>query len=630
MPDIIETKVIQVSNVAPSVTKEQLQTLFDYVGKVTDIHLYPDNDFVQVTCKVCYIKFEDAESVGVALHLTSTVFLDRALIVLPVLDGIIPDETTAMRIAVPGNMGAGQLPLNHTWSNLVYNQVVGHVVNTIDPRLIQLSLPQYPPLPASTEPVKLDEIRRTILVSNLDLSVTPEQVMDLFKDAGEVKYLRQLGDDTIPFKTMLVEFTYQASIAPALQLNGTSYMDRPLVVQHSTTAIIKQQQPQSLFPLNMNKSDFDEVLKKVKDTQSLISAAADLDSDKKHRSRSRSGSVRRRSRSRSRSRHSRSRRSRSRRRSGSRTKSRRSRSRSRERSRRVSPPRRRSRSPRRRRSASRSPSRDRKKSRKSRSPSPRREKRKSRSPSRQKKRDRSPSPSKSKRSKEDSRSSRDEKDRRKDRDSESSRKRDKDKEESRRDRRDEKSDRKEDGKDRKKERDRSERDRERSDKDRDRSDKDRERSEKDRDRSEKDRDRSEKDRDRSEKDRDRSDSKRSSDKASKSSKRSPSPRHSRKRSRSRSPKSKSKKDKGKDQEPSKDLRSGEKESNRVARNYDEEEKGFGPSDEDNGQQRRVAEGNESDAGSKHSSPVYREIESISRQSSPEAEKDDDVDMDTDD
>ena len=53
-------------------------------------------------------------------------------------------------------------------------QVVGtpgnQVIVTIDPELQALGLPQYPSLPASTEPTKLEEIRRTLLVSNLDPS----------------------------------------------------------------------------------------------------------------------------------------------------------------------------------------------------------------------------------------------------------------------------------------------------------------------------------------------------------------------------------------------------------------------------------------------------------------------------
>ncbi len=57
----------------------------------------------------------------------------------------------------------------------MHMQVVGtpgnQVIVTIDPELNSLGLPQYPSLPACTEPVKLEEIRRTLLISNLDGSV---------------------------------------------------------------------------------------------------------------------------------------------------------------------------------------------------------------------------------------------------------------------------------------------------------------------------------------------------------------------------------------------------------------------------------------------------------------------------
>ena len=37
-----ETRVIQITNVAPVVTKEQMRTLFSFVGKIDDIKLYPE------------------------------------------------------------------------------------------------------------------------------------------------------------------------------------------------------------------------------------------------------------------------------------------------------------------------------------------------------------------------------------------------------------------------------------------------------------------------------------------------------------------------------------------------------------------------------------------------------------
>ena len=47
------------------------------------ILIFSDNSVVS---KVCFVKFESSSSVGVALHLTNTVFIDRALIVVASTD----------------------------------------------------------------------------------------------------------------------------------------------------------------------------------------------------------------------------------------------------------------------------------------------------------------------------------------------------------------------------------------------------------------------------------------------------------------------------------------------------------------------------------------------------------------
>lgn len=41
-----------------------------------------------VTSRVCFVKFQEPESVGVSQHLTNTVFVDRALIVVPFAEGL--------------------------------------------------------------------------------------------------------------------------------------------------------------------------------------------------------------------------------------------------------------------------------------------------------------------------------------------------------------------------------------------------------------------------------------------------------------------------------------------------------------------------------------------------------------
>ena len=45
----------------------------------------------------------------------------------------------------------------------------GQVITTYDPKLASLSLPQYPPLSASLDAAKVEEVRRTVYIGNLDI-----------------------------------------------------------------------------------------------------------------------------------------------------------------------------------------------------------------------------------------------------------------------------------------------------------------------------------------------------------------------------------------------------------------------------------------------------------------------------
>ncbi|XP_078658101.1 uncharacterized protein LOC144903619 isoform X10 [Branchiostoma floridae x Branchiostoma belcheri] len=414
-----QTKVIQVTNVAPAATKEQMQTLFSFLGKIDEIKLYPEDISVPVTSKVCYVKYDDPTNCGVAQHLTNTVFIDRALIVVPCQDGVIPDEAKALQLAAPANAVAGMIPgggapaasallptpapianpllaaagvggevlgatladqdiLGAFFPESVSKDVLGSGMGDqpgpggaagaglgpqYDPALAALGLPQPPPLPGNVDPSKIEEIRRTIYVGNLDsATVTAEQLLNFFQQVGEVKYVRMAGDETQPTRFAFVEFADQTSVAKALQYNGIMFGNRPLKINHSNNAIVK---PQTQTP-EAQRREIEEAMKRVRDAEALITAAiepgtmtaatllqiptiekptlrssevSEKKEDKRRRSRSRSRSYSRRRRSRSRSpRRSRSRRSRSR------SRHRRSRSRS---------PKRRSRSPRRRRSRSR-------------------------------------------------------------------------------------------------------------------------------------------------------------------------------------------------------------------------------------------------------------------------------------
>lgn len=370
-----QSKVVQITNIAPQATRDQMQTLFGYLGKLEDMRLYPTvrDVAVPVQSRICYVKFHDPICVGIALHMTNTVFIDRAIIVVP-FESEIPDEQRALELTNHGTMVPGLFPIHPKLPRNVTNQLQGvppnQVVITSDPRLDEKNLPLYPPLPATLDARRVEEIRRTLVISNLDRSLSPQQVIDIFNTAGEVKYLRFCSREDDPGHYALIEFSDQTSIVPGLQMNGKEFGGSAIKVSHATQAIVK---PQAKSSEDVQK-EIEEAMSRVKEAQNLISAAIDpviglLADDKKKRSRSGSRSRRSRSLSRGRRRsHSRSRRSRSRSRRRSRNRHSRSRSRRRSHSRskhrsRSRDRKRRSRSPRHHRSHSRSRSRSRRRSR---------------------------------------------------------------------------------------------------------------------------------------------------------------------------------------------------------------------------------------------------------------------------
>ncbi|CAH8438144.1 unnamed protein product [Schistosoma turkestanicum] len=313
MSVIRKNRIVQVTNVSPSATSEQLRTLFGHVGVLEEVVVYPSDDKEELASKVCYIRYQEPINAEVALHLNNTVFLDRALIVLP-LSGdrdVIPDEKYANLVRAPPNTAAGVLPRTADWPLDVISMVVGRpgeqVIHTMEPRLSSLAFPLYPPLPATTDGSRIEEIRRTILVTNLDPKTTGDQVLEFFNKHAEVRCVRMAGTDFD--RAAYVEFTQQPSIIKAFGLMGATLNGRQIMVQHSNCAIIK--------PAN-NVAMLDETSKRsaTNEQTSSVGGHSSKHSDRR-RSRSRSRARRSRSRRRSTSRRYRSR-SRDRRRSHSR------------------------------------------------------------------------------------------------------------------------------------------------------------------------------------------------------------------------------------------------------------------------------------------------------------------------
>lgn len=325
--------IIYVTNITPIATLEQMRILFSFVGDIVSIVMYQFEPTQDTNFKVCFIEYSQHSSVLVAQHLTNTVFIDRAIFVLPFNHSKIPpDKETAIK------QGYDNTEYVTNFNDGVLTQVASgpggaQIITTSDARLAASSLQTYPQLPINTDPTRVEEIRRTLYIGNLDSSLPPEQVLKFFNDMGEVKYIRIAGDETQPTRFAFVEFTNQASVANALLHHGFVLGSRSLKINHSNNPIVKPQP----------KLEIDDSSKRARDCRSAKDSKHHSSSSRNDGRRDRTRSYydrrsprdyrsSRRSRSRDRELSSRSRRSRSRdhRRSRSREDIHRRRSRSRE------------------------------------------------------------------------------------------------------------------------------------------------------------------------------------------------------------------------------------------------------------------------------------------------------------
>jgi len=344
MGDYGSTKVIQITNIAPQATRDQMHTLFNNIGKIEDLRLYPSvrDASIQIKNRCCFLKFLDPSSLQLSLHMTNTVFIDRAIVVQPFVNGDIPDEWSGLEFANSSQAKGDPCLPPH-----VSNVTEGDVINTVDPSLEDSGLPSFPPLPAATDIKIIEEIRRTVSIIDIDPALSAQAVIEYFgKGAGEVKYFRWCTKEDDERKMALIEFTDYGAVIPAMRLNDTMMGERMIKVFYATQALTKPQAKSN----EMAQREIEEAMKKVKEAQNLVSDAVNplkewlgVKGGRMTRSRTRSPGRdyysrdrHSRRRSRSRDRYSSRRRSRSRRRSKSRSRKKRSRSRKRSRSKKKS------------------------------------------------------------------------------------------------------------------------------------------------------------------------------------------------------------------------------------------------------------------------------------------------------
>ena len=247
--------IIQITNISPSCTAKQVETLFSLLGKIEEMHLYPKEETSVVSCRSCCVRYSTPEEARLATHLTNTILIDRAVTV-----GHPRFETIASERQI-------------NYSELMSPELQEQDSRGDSPR---------------SDPAMQDEIRRTIYVGNLAHETTAEQVMKFFVGCGEIKFVRMAGDQSQVSRFAFVEFTDPNSITQAIQMNGAIFGDRPLKVNYSKKAIVKPNNPLRLDPYSKES----EALRRVQEASKFISEV--VGTTEEHRSsRSRSHEHRR-------------------------------------------------------------------------------------------------------------------------------------------------------------------------------------------------------------------------------------------------------------------------------------------------------------------------------------------------
>jgi len=289
------TSVIQVTNIAPQATRDQMYTFFSFVGQVDDVRLYPSmrDASIAVTSRTCFVRFADSASVTITLHLNNTVFIDRAIIITPVLGNKVPEENEGLVMAMQiqqqqqqggigglsgGGMLGGVRGVNNDARILAANPGLVSMhptgkIATPDAALDEAGLPPYPLLPGTTPVSRVEEIRRTITVAGLDSTVSAQQCIEFFaENAGEVKYFRYCtGTAHDHIKYALIEFSERASVVSSLNLNDRQLGTALIKVIHSTESINKPQAKSNEAAVK----EIEEAMSKVTEASHLVSAAVD-------------------------------------------------------------------------------------------------------------------------------------------------------------------------------------------------------------------------------------------------------------------------------------------------------------------------------------------------------------------
>eukprot|EP01064_Diplonema_japonicum_P024609 TRINITY_DN3520_c5_g1_i1.p1 TRINITY_DN3520_c5_g1~~TRINITY_DN3520_c5_g1_i1.p1 ORF type:complete len:405 (+),score=71.27 TRINITY_DN3520_c5_g1_i1:39-1217(+) len=184
-------RTVHVAGISLSVTEDMLKKHFEQCGVVTYVKVVGDDD---KPSKFAFLEFSSEDGARQAVSLLGSVLADRALTVRPSTSAIIKPEVTP------------------------------HIAE-------YLSLQDND---------QMSVVARTIYASNIDAAATEEDCLQHFQKAGPVTFVKLAGDDRKPARFCFIEYMEPTGAFTCLTtMNNSTFRDRVVKVQQSTTPIIK-------------------------------------------------------------------------------------------------------------------------------------------------------------------------------------------------------------------------------------------------------------------------------------------------------------------------------------------------------------------------------------------------------
>ncbi|KAF9946224.1 Protein srek1IP1 [Mortierella alpina] len=254
---------VQASKLSPVVTEAMIRKLFEFIGPLDNLVLIPSPLGAGYEA---IIEFQDKDAAFTATHLSGTLFGGRPLAVtqMDVTIPVLPTGTStaarpftnltmqqaqqAVTGALPGSLPQG-VSVMRMGATIHHPQFSGMgmgmgmamgMPNQFQPMYGSphmtlynptMTTPQYTQQRPSDQPIDLDKVdTKTVYVGNLPLTVTKEQLEEVFHDCGRITRVNIAGKPTHPTRFAFMDFETVEGAKKALSSTDKVIGDRALRV----------------------------------------------------------------------------------------------------------------------------------------------------------------------------------------------------------------------------------------------------------------------------------------------------------------------------------------------------------------------------------------------------------------